>query len=293
MVCNSNTLPEVDLPKSPNFKKETPNFKSKLKQIALDILKASLLSISLAATAYPFVGRANVPLLKILTISTVASAVIVKQLVSLKDSYFDAIEKNPIRDSFLSKLRANYGREILSHYPHFVLSLLDVTTRLTLIHEMGHAIIGKLVYANANPSIQIIPLTGGVAKLKSNQLSEIGNKFGDEKAYLLFAAAGPTFAMLFNLADLTLAHAVKKSAPDLNKFLITSVFVNTFISAKYALQALSNPPKGHDFIPIWKTGKVHPLVAAAITIAIPSIYQFFLTTLFPSKKQDSENTVSR
>lgn len=270
--------------------KPLPSPKSGVTNLALDILKASILGISLSATAYPFVRAANVPLLKIMTISAISAAILLKQVIPFTTTIFNRIQKSPHFSENLKKIQA-YGHKFINYYPHLALSVLDFTTRLPLIHEKGHALVGKLLFKNANPFIEIVPLGDSYTKLTSFELTPRGEKLGAEKSYMIFAAAGPVFGTFFNLIDLTIAHAIQKSCPDLNKFLTTSVIINTARHAVYALSVLFNSYEGHDFYPIWKTGKVHPIAASALIVATPVIYQLFLSRMFPQKKEDDKNPI--
>lgn len=169
-----------------------------------------------------------------------------------------------------------------------VFTYLDRTTRSVLTHEVGHAAAASLLYHNANPTIEIFPMEGGVTRYYPSVLSKIGKYLGKKNADLFVTAAGSGASILFATGSLILASHIKKSHPQLHRYLVATAVMSIVQETFYAITALWTPKKhlSHDFVALWRHG-IHPVVSAIAMVAVPILG----LAAFGKKSQPSHHSV--
>lgn len=170
-------------------------------------------------------------------------------------------------------------------------SLVDINTRELIVHEGGHALTTKILVKNPGVHIRINPFQGAVTSYRLGALTSIGEFFGRANSKLLIAAAGPALSIVAASVNLAASLALRKSNPELSRYLniiaIDSVVQHVF----YALSALwtSSAQRGHDFIQLM-AGGIHPIAAVVSIIALPLIVRigFFIHDTIKEKAAERE-----
>ncbi len=241
--------------------------KESIKKIAIDSLKELAISLSFTSVTCLFVATSAIPTMLALAIGTVALNTILRTTRLYMELKLSNEPFNPESQELI--ISALFLKRLV---PFIIFSLLDLTTRGLLTHEAGHAFAALALFQNAKPSIEILPFSG-VTKMSFQSLSKLGNFFGRRNSELLVSAAGPLVGTLLAMSDLSVAHVVKDSNPELNTQLKMSAICNVAGSALYALSALWDRTSGHDFVHLWKIGQIHPIASVVCIIAVPILYQ--------------------
>lgn len=186
---------------------------------------------------------------------------IAKELPGISD---EETKRSYLRGHYISRLCAP-----------LCLSVLDLVTRATLVHEWGHATFTHLFFANAHTKISLNPFLGGLTLTNWRGLSPLGKKLGYGFSESVMVAAGPAFGIALACTDIIAAHCFKKSHPKLSMHLNSHAIINIFNHVLYALSALVYSSNGHDFAYLMAKG-IHPIVASAVMIAIPLALKLLL-----------------
>lgn len=158
-------------------------------------------------------------------------------------------------------------------------TLVDANTRELIVHEGGHALAAQILVKNPNPRITINPLQGGQTTYRIGALSKVGEFFGRENSKLLIAAGGPALAVGAATVAFGTSYALRKSNPELSRYLRVIAIDSIVQHAFYAVSALwtSAARTSHDFVRLM-AGGIHPIAAAVSIIALPLIVRigFFI-----------------
>ena len=229
--------------------------------MALASLKEFALSFCLVGVAAFFVASTSLAFFAISAITLVA----INTLIRSAAAYFTA-DYLKTKD----KISLEMGNYLQMLCP-ITFSVLDMTTRQVLVHELGHALATHLVYENPKTTIEIFPFSGGVTRYIQSKLTNIGASLSKKTSQLIVSGAGPAFGILLASTDIFIAHKIKESHPLVSQYLIASALSNITQHVFYALSAFWTVSKpGHDFIAL-AAGGIHPAVSICTMVAIPLI----------------------
>lgn len=244
--------------------------KNAIKKIACKSLNELATSLLFTGITCFFVASPALPGLLVITISVIAFNAIVRSLEALFIYELEHREKIENNEWVIRSLK--FCNAILPFLSPMSFTLLDETTRGILIHEAGHAIAATAVYENANVTVQVSPLSGGVTHFQTSTLTEFGHWLGRENSRILVSAAGPALGVFSASIHIGLSHYLKDSHPELSRYFLVTGISSIAHLAFYALSALgSNLSKGHDFGFLYQTANIHPIFAAITIIAIPML----------------------
>lgn len=153
-----------------------------------------------------------------------------------------------------------------------------------LVHEMGHALAGKVLFPGAVTKIMWKGLGSGrticFAEKKWSFLSVA-------TSLALKTAAGPFFHVVVSTALLVLGLYLRKSHPQIAQYLGVGAWCGVGEEIVYAQLTLDNPADDSlDFAKLWKAG-LHPKVAMLGMVMVPII----ATALYMRwEKKQEENT---
>lgn len=202
------------------------------------------------------------------------------------------------------------NHEIIKNNPVFrylapaLYCMFDMKTRDVVVHEGGgHALSAVVLYQlKSPPKIEVFPgnpilkmplkaqAGGGVTRVFIKGYTAAGKFFGPVKSQIIFAAAGAASSIFCAVFHIILAHKVRKTKPELSRYLnmtaVTSIANHTF----YALSAIGNKTKNysHDFVRLAMLG-VNPLICAIVIVAIPVIVKLGLNYISTSVNSSSVN----
>jgi len=243
-----------------------------IKKIATDSLKELALSLCFTSVTCLFVATSAIPTMLIIAVGTVALNTILRISRFYMEVKLCNEPLNPESKELI--ITALFLKRLV---PFILFSWIDLTTRGILTHEAGHSFAALALFKNARPSIEILPFSG-VTKMSLQALSPLGTFFGRRNSELLVSAAGPLAGTFLALFDLSVAHVVKDSNPELNTQLKMSAICNIAGHAIYAISAFWDRTRGHDFVHLWKIGQIHPIASVVCIIAIPILFQGCLST---------------
>ena len=256
--------------------KQTPAQEFKTKLIK-EIVKKSLieLAVSLAftvATCFFVATPIGMATLFICAIAAIAINILLRSIGAFS-LYNLFLLKHNNSTSAQEKKQLYNNLYIYQFFAPLTFSLLvDSQTRSLLVHEGGHALATKILVKNPRPHITINPGEGGVTSYRLGALTKIGEFFGRANAKLIIAGAGTALSITTATLGLATSFALRKTNPELSRYLnimaIDSVAEHVF----YALSALwtATTQKGHDFIQLM-AGGVHPVVSVVAIVALPLI----------------------
>jgi len=171
-----------------------------------------------------------------------------------------------------------------------VYCMFDMKTRDVVVHESGHALSARWLYQlKSPPNIEVFPsdpvikmpfkrqVGGGVTRVVIKGYTIAGKFFGPVKSQIIFAAAGAASSIFCAVFHIILAHRVRKTNPELSRYLNMTAITSIANHTLYALSAIGNTTKnyGHDFIRLAMLG-VNPLICAIVIVAIPVIVKLGL-----------------
>jgi hypothetical protein len=241
-------------------------------------LAGSLLCVAVAA---PFVSQpAGIALFVAAAVSCVAVNTLIRAVGDCISASLSA-NRDPNVQRTLKIASAIYG-----YVAPLLLSPLILASAHLLVHEAGHFLAAKLLFSNAAPKITITAFGDGLTSYAYAPLSALGRRLGIARSYLLISAAGPAASVLASSLSTCLSHCVRKSYPNLRRYLLVAAIINLASELLYALEPLtkSNLPSSHDYAYL-KAGGIHPLASAATIVALPLVA--FLLTSVSLRKSDS------
>ncbi len=141
-----------------------------------------------------------------------------------------------------------------------------------LLHEIGHSLAAFALYKNPKPTIELYPFIGGLTQFYKTKLSSLGNLIGPAATTCLVVASGPGFTLLISSALLVIGLSLRKTHPNLSKYLISWSILDFVHHAHYAYSAMSAETwnLSHDFVHLSIFG-AHPLAVSIGIIAIPTV----------------------
>lgn len=227
--------------------------------VATPVGMATLLICAVAAVALNIILRS-------------ASAYCMYRITQLQ--YSDSVNAQIKKANFYTVL--NFLRYLT---PGIFSSMVDAHTRDLIFHEGGHALAANLLIKNPNSRITIKPLEGGQTAYRLGPLTKLGEFFGRNNSKLIIAAAGPAVSVVTATIGLGASLAIRKSNPEMSRYLKVIAADSIAQQAFYALSALWAPAtqKGHDFLQLM-AGGIHPIAAVVSIVALPIIVRvgFFI-----------------
>ncbi len=247
-------------------------------KIIKEVARVSLteLAVSFAfvsVTSFFLTTPAGASLLIISALAIVAINTVVR---SLGGVFAFCAERNQNPHSFSSKF-CRHSLTVCNYIAPLNFSILDSTTRDLVIHEGGHLVAASLLYKNAQPEIIVRPFQGGATSFWTNGLTKLGQFFGEKGSRLIVAGAGPAAAVLVNSAHIGIAHAIRKTHPNLSRYLKVTAIISLVGHIFYALSALTpkNHMPAHDFVAL-RAGGIHPVASIVAMVALPIIVKLGL-----------------
>lgn len=273
------------------------NLKQKLiKEIVKKALIELVISLAFTAVACLFVATP----VGMITLAVAAVAAIALNIIFRSISAFCAYRLAQLKhDNSEKALDKKIKFQIALNFFQFLSpitfsSLVDTNTREVLIHEAGHALAANILIKNPRTQISIDPFKGGQTTYRLGALSKIGEFFGRENSKLLIAAAGPVLALGTATIGFGAALALRKSKPELSRYLKIMSINSVAQHAFYALSALwtSATQKGHDFIQLM-AGGLHPIAAVVSIVALPIIVKIGFFIFDKIKERSREKALQK
>lgn len=143
----------------------------------------------------------------------------------------------------------------------------------TWLHEVGHAEMAKLMFTDANPSIEVFPFNGGVMRYTPNTLSKIGEKFGRQGALAMVSGAGALVDMGVAATTFGIGFKMRKEHPHIGAALMGYGAMTVVNDIAYAASAVGGDlvklsREGHDFASLGVRAGLPPIASIAIMAAI-------------------------
>jgi hypothetical protein len=114
-----------------------------------------------------------------------------------------------------------------------------------------------------------------ITHYNTQELTELGKKFGKKRSLCIVASAGPMVSLSVSMIAMAVGKAMKTRFQEPGTFLMAYGKMDFIGHALYALSSLvSKPSPKHDFV-ILKENGIHPLVAAVPLIAIPLLLEIY------------------
>lgn len=246
--------------------------------VAISTFKEMMISATMTAITCYFVASTAIPLLLTTAINMVAINCLIRGLTAYQQYKLYQLEQqnDPNNNAEIAFLKKNIRLGQWICPMHF--ACLDQTTSAILLHEVGHAMVARGIYQNANPRIEIFPLNGGITRYQAGPLTKLGKFVGEENSDLLVTAAGPAFGIIGATIQIALSHLTKKDYPEASKYLLVAGISSIAQHIIYALSALWARRKdpGHDFLQLWKVGNIHPIVSIISMVALPILVKGIL-----------------
>lgn len=136
------------------------------------------------------------------------------------------------------------------------------------LHEMGHALTASALYQNANPTVEVTPLQGGVTRWTPGPLTELGQQLGPEYARAAVAAAGTVIDVGIATTSFAAGYMMRKKHPVAGAALMGYAAMSSLNTVMYAASALGATKAGNDFATIASMTGIHPLVTLGVVAAI-------------------------
>ncbi|MBM3462969.1 MAG: hypothetical protein FJX76_12780 [Armatimonadetes bacterium] len=156
-----------------------------------------------------------------------------------------------------------------------VASLAVSATGLNVLaHEAGHAVSVSALFENANPTISITPMKGGVTSWNpSGGLSELGESIGLGGSRAIVSGAGAIVDTAIAMTTFAAGYKLRKSHPILGRTLMGyagMTMLNDILYAGTALvgNAAALAAKGNDFASLAVHAGIPPIAAIAIMAAV-------------------------
>lgn len=149
-------------------------------------------------------------------------------------------------------------------------SVSSMTGHVT-VHESGHALAVKALFANTTPKISINPLDGSTTTFIADSLTNLGSKLGMKWSLVTVAAAGSALGVFTSTVSYAIGRAISKQAPELGRYMEAYGISGIALHAIYAISALFSAQMGGDFTMIARLSGINPLVSLVGLIALPAI----------------------
>lgn len=287
----------------PSFSKDNCDPCKELKvKLIKEIVKKSLIELAVAlafsAAACLFVATpAGMVTLLITSVTAVALNILIRS-TSAFCIYRQFLLKNKNSPKAVArKALLEKAIDFLQYLEPLVFSSrIDAKTRDLIVHEGGHALAAKILIKNPSTRITLFPAENrGLTTYRVGALTQIGEFFGRAKSKLIIAAAGPALAVVTATVGFAASLALRKSKPELSRYLkvmsIDSISRHVFIALS-ALLAATKDQKGHDFVQLM-AGGVHPIVGAISMIALPLIVRIGFFIYDKIKEKTAEKAAAR
>lgn len=132
--------------------------------------------------------------------------------------------------------------ELASH----LLFAADAQKGFTMVHEMGHWAMGKLL-VQKEPSIALNHFTGSTSYY-ARELSSFGQILGQRATVCTIAIAGPLFDLLATGALIAVGSALQPDHPVLGSAILFSSGMNVVKCIAYPLSALCSEDLSNDYV---------------------------------------------
>lgn len=169
----------------------------------------------------------------------------------------------------------------------FFFSVVDRSTIGPFWHEVGHYLLRKPFFSNADEdSININPsLTNPrfSTHYANSNLTETGNSIGENNSGILVSSAGVGFETFRNLISLLVAQAISKKHPELATYMRVRIIFNLLENFLYSISPYysdCNEMKSNDFCHLEEKG-VPPYVMTMFILGSMLFMQCMISCLPP------------
>lgn len=190
-------------------------------------------------------------------------------------------------------LKKTIGLRGLTKVARLVVSgVYDYLTFNTLIHELGHALAGRILLNDPLPRIVIRLPFRSQTIFTYPKLTALAAKISKKTTLTLVSASGTISATLFNVAQLMVARPLKRVSNLVKDHLQTAAIISIAGHVLYAFSALWSTHVSNDFFWIWRAGGIHPLVSIFGIVAFPAIWEVGYALMNRQKvlPQQTDNT---
>lgn len=163
------------------------------------------------------------------------------------------------------------------------------------IHEAGHAATAWAFFKKSNPEITIFPFFGGMTSFTySHGLTKLGSFIGQHPAFMVITAAGILSSTFFAMFEFGLSEAIQDSYPTLSRLMTVHGILQITQEVLYGLTAFisSKTDLAHDFVNLWITGGIHPLIPIAMMIALPMAEMWLIKHLSNREKSQKISEIA-
>jgi hypothetical protein len=158
------------------------------------------------------------------------------------------------------------------------------------IHELGHALAAISLFKRPEVSIIVKPFSHGeTSYYVSNGLTRLGQMLGKEKCILFTTAAGIMASTLFGMTEFACAYGIQDRYPTLSHWMNYHALSQIMNDVVYGMTAFiaRRSDLSHDFVRLWQTGQIHPLIPISLMIALP-LLEVALFELLEHRKRSKE-----
>jgi hypothetical protein len=249
--------------------------RQRIRQIAVPIFKKLALAFTLSATLISFGIRP----FSVMLLAGASAAILV-------DAGVRFLATRTLFGDNLSMLRRfNQLADLI-----FV-NLLGLAGPSFVIHELGHALAAELLLKDPRPHVQFQPFVGGATSFNPrNGLSALGEILGQRGTILAITAAGLMASTLCAMAEFAVAFFTDETNPTLAEFLRSHGVCQILNEVCYGLSTFVVDANNlsHDFLRLYKVGRIHPLVPMALMILFPVVEVLILRALDAGDSQSDD-----
>ena len=158
------------------------------------------------------------------------------------------------------------------------------------IHELGHALAAVSLFKNPQVTIKVKPYSHGeTSYYVSYGLTRLGKMLGIENCILFAAGAGMMASTIFAMTEFACAYGIQDRYPTLSQWMNYHAISQILNDVVYGLTAFiaRRSDLSHDFIRLWQTGEIHPLIPIGLMIALPLI-EIAIFELLEHRKRSKE-----
>lgn len=190
-------------------------------------------------------------------------------------------------------IKRTIGLRSLAKFSRLAVSgVYDYMTFNTLVHELGHALAGRILLNDTMPKIVMRLPFRAQTIFTTPSVTAITRKIGKKATLTLVSASGAISATALNLFQLIIARPLGRVSTLLKDNLQTAAIISVAAHALYALSALWSTDVSNDFVWVWKGGDIHPVLSAIAIIALPLIWEGgrALVNKFKTKLEETSQT---
>lgn len=148
-----------------------------------------------------------------------------------------------------------------------LVSVLGLAYPTIFIHEAGHYLASLALFKDAAPTLLVLPFQGGETSFViSRGLTCLGELLGKENCMLAVTAAGMAASTLFATIESVVTFLIHEQFPKIAECIDDHSLTQRLQEFIYGLSTFfaNRSQLSHDFMRLWRTGGIHPLVPMAL-----------------------------